>query len=246
MRENKRVTQFILLILFFMSYTFTQIIQFSLLDLWGRLIEVLPDIIGAIIVLLLGLIVAPILGGIVKKVFDIIRIDDLAEKAGLKEVVSGYTQKFSVSLLLGKIVKWFFILAFVMAAAEILGWTRITEFLNEIIFYIPQVLIAVIILVFGVIAGNFFDVLVTRSLVGSNAPVDNPQVIGKITKWAFVLFGVMAAMLQIGIAPSLIQILFAGIVLALALAFGLGGREKAGELLDYVWSPVVKKGKKKE
>ncbi len=229
-----------------MTYTFTQIIQLSLLDLWSRLIGTLPDILGAIVVVLLGLIVAPILGGIVKKIFDIIRIDDLAEKAGLKEVTEGYTKNFSISLLLGKIVKWFFILAFVMAAAEILGWTRITQFLNEIVFYIPQVLIAVIILVFAVIAGNFFDVLVTRSLIGSNAPVDNPQVMGKVTKWSFVLFGVMAALLQIGIAPSLIQILFAGIVLALALAFGLGGREKASELLDYVWSPMVKKSSRKK
>jgi hypothetical protein len=243
MRENIGV---VIINFIYMSYTFTQIIQLSLLDLWGRLVEILPDIIGAVIVLLLGFIVAPILGGIVKKVFDIIRIDDLAEKAGLKEVVAGYSQKFSISLFLGKIVKWFFVLAFVMAAAEILGWTRITEFLNEIVFYIPQVLIAVIILVFAGIAGNFFDALVTRSLIGSNAPVDNPQVMGKITKWSFVLFGILAAMLQIGIAPSLIQILFAGIVLALALAFGLGGRDKAGELLDYMWSPSPKKGRKKE
>jgi hypothetical protein len=230
-----------------MSYTFTQIIQLSLLDLWGRLVEVLPDIIGAVIVLLLGLIVAPILGGIVKKMFDVVQIDTLAEKAGIKEVMNGYTTRFSISLLLGKIVKWFFIIAFVMAAAEILGWTKVTEFLNEIMFYIPQVLIAVVILVFATIAGNFFDVLVTRSLVGSNAPVDNPQIMGKITKWAFVLFGVLAAMLQLGVAPSLIQILFAGIVLALALAFGLGGRDKAGELLDYMWSaPAPKRGRKKD
>ena len=228
------------------TYTFTQVIQLSLLDLWSRLIGILPDILGAVIVLLLGFIIAPILGGIVKKVFDVIRIDDLAEKAGFKEITAGYSKTFSISLLIGKIVKWFFILAFVMASAEILGWTRITQFLNEIIFYIPQVLIAVIILVFGVIAGNFFDILVTRSLIGTNAPVDNPQVMGKVTKWAFVLFALMAAMLQIGIAPSLIQILFAGIVLALALAFGLGGREKAGQLLDYIWSPAPKKTKKKE
>jgi hypothetical protein len=227
------------------TYTFAQVIQLSLIDLWSRLIGVLPDIIGAVIVLLLGLIVAPILGGIVKKIFDIIRIDDMAEKAGLLEVTAGYTKDFSISLLLGKIVKWFFVIAFVMAASEILGWERITQFLNEIVFYIPQVLIAVIILVFGVIAGNFFEAVVVRSLLGSNAPIDNPQIIGKVTKWAFVIFGVMAAMLQIGIAPSLIQILFTGIVLALSLAFGLGGREKAAELLDYVWSPA-KKGKKKD
>ena len=228
------------------TYTFAQVIQLSLIDLWSRLIGVLPDIIGAIIVLLLGLIVAPILGGIVKKIFDIIRIDEMAEKAGILEVTSGYSKNLSISLLLGKIVKWFFIIAFVMAASEILGWARITQFLNEIVFYIPQVLIAVIILVFGVIAGNFFEAVVVRSLLGSNAPIENPQIIGKVTKWSFVIFGVMAAMLQIGIAPSLIQILFTGIVLALALAFGLGGREKAAELLDYIWSPAKKTTKKKD
>jgi hypothetical protein len=229
------------------TYTFTQVIQFSLLDLWGRLIGVLPTIAGAIIVLLLGFLIAPILGGIVKKVFDAIRIDELAEKAGLKEVTSEYSQNFSISLLLGRITKWFFILAFVMSAAEILGWTRITQFLNEIIFYIPQVLIAVVILVFSVIAGNFFDILVTRSLIGTKTPVDNPHMIGKITKWSFVLFGVLAAMLQLGIAPSLIQILFAGIVLSISLAFGLGGRDKASEILDHVVIPPVtpvKKNKK--
>lgn len=228
------------------TYTFAQVIQLSLIDLWSRLIGVLPDIIGAVIVLLLGLIVAPILGGIVKKIFDIIRIDEMAEKAGILEVTAGYSKNFSISLLLGKIVKWFFIIAFVMAASEILGWVRITQFLNEIVFYIPQVLIAVIILVFGVIAGNFFEAVVVRSLLGSNAPIDNPQIIGKVTKWSFVIFGAMAAMLQIGIAPSLIQILFTGIVLALALAFGLGGREKAAELLDYIWSPPKKTTRKKE
>lgn len=227
------------------TYTFTQIIQYSLLDLWSQLISALPNIAGAIIVLLLGLLVAPILGGIVKKFFDVIKIDELAEKAGLKEVTSEYTPNFSISLVLGKIVKWFFVLAFIMSSAEILGWTRVTQFLSEILFYIPQVLISVVILVFAVIAGNFFDILVTRSLVGTKTPVDNPQLIGKITKWSFVLFGVLASMLQLGIAPSLIQILFTGIVLALALAFGLGGREKASEILDHVVIPPVAKKSKK-
>jgi MFS family permease len=227
------------------AYTFTDVIQLSLFDLWARLIGVLPNIIGAIVVFLLGLLIAPILGGIVKKFFDIIRIDDLAEKSGIKEVTSDYTKNFSISLLIGKLVKWFFIIAFVMAAAEILGWTRVTEFLNEIIFYIPQVLVAIVILVLAVIAGNFFDTLVTRSLIGTKTPVDNPQLLGKITKWAFVLFGLLAAMLQVGIAPSLIQILFAGIVLALALAFGLGGREKASEILNHISIPPVPKKTKK-
>lgn len=216
------------------GYSFAQVVQFSLLDLWSKLIGILPDIIGALIIVLVGFIVAPILGGIVKKVIDVLKIDELGKKMGVHDMLSGYSKKFSISTLIGKLVKWFFILAFVMAAADVLGWTRVTEFLNEIIFYIPQVLIAVVILVFGVIAGNFFESVVTKSLEGSNAPVSNPGVLGNITKWALVLFASLAALLQLGIAPSLIEILFAGIVLALALAFGLGGRDHASKLLTYI------------
>ncbi len=214
------------------GYSFAQVVQASLIDLWVRVLGILPDLIGAAIIVLVGFIVAPILGGIVKKIIDVLKIDELSAKMGLKEMMSGYSPNFSVSLLLGKIVKWFFILAFIMAAADVLGWDRVTEFLNEIIFYVPQVLIAVIILVFGVIAGNFFGAIVTKSIEGSNTPIEKPGMMGDITKWALILFTSLAALLQLGIAPSLIQILFAGIVLALALAFGLGGKKKAEELMD--------------
>lgn len=227
------------------GYTFAQIVQISLIDLWGRLVSILPDLIGALIIILIGFIVAPILGGIVKKVIDIFKIDQLSERMGLKEMVRGYSPNFSVSLIIGKLVKWFFILAFIMAAADVLGWTRVTSFLNEIIFYIPQVLIAVIILVFGVIAGNFFEAIVTKSLRGANAPVGRPELLGQLTKWALMIFAALAALIQLGIAPSLIQILFAGIVLALALAFGLGGRKKAEEMLDTVCPAKKPTAKKK-
>lgn len=236
---------FIIYYLNFMSgFTFAQVVQFSLWDLFGRLLSILPDLLGAFLILLVGLIVAPILGGVVKKVIDLLKIDLLAEKMGVKELAKGYSSDFSISLIIGKLVKWFFALAFIMAAADVLGWTRVTMFLNEIILYIPQVLIAIVILVFGIIAGNFFGTLVTRSLQASNAPVNRPEIIGKITKWSLVIFAVLAALFQIGIAPSLIQILFTGIVLAIALAVGLGGRKKVEEILDEVYSKPKKASKK--
>jgi hypothetical protein len=216
------------------GYSFLQVLNFSILDLWSRLVGVLPELVGAFLVVLIGLIAAPILGGIAKRVIDVFRIDDLAKKVGVHDMLKGYTKKFSISLLIGKLVKWFFILVAIMAAADLLGWSTVTEFLNDIILYIPQVIIAIVILVFGVIAGNFFDVVVTKSLQGSNAPVSSPEVLGNITKWALILFAALAALIQLGIAPSLIQILFAGIVLALSLAFGLGGRDHASKLLEYM------------
>ena len=217
-----------------MGYSFAQVVQLSLYDLFARVIAVLPDVIGAIIVILIGLIVAPIFGGIVKKIVDVLKIDALAEKVGLHELLKPFFKKPSISFFLGKIVKWFFIVAFLMAAAEILQWDRVTDFLNEIVFYIPNVLIAVVILVLGVIAGKFVDEIVVRSIKGSNAPINNPDTLGHISKYSVILFAVLAALIQLGIAPSLIQILFSGIVLAMALAFGLGGREKAAKILDYI------------
>lgn len=216
------------------AYSFAEVVQISLLELWSRVISFLPDVVGAAVIIVIGLIVAPILGGLVKKVIDLLRVDSLAEKMGVHDMVKGYSKKLSISGIIGNLVKWFFILAFVLAAADVLGWTRVSEFINEIIFYIPQVLIAVVILVFGVIAGKFFGSIVTQSIAGSKTPIDNPATMGAITKWSFVIFAGLAALLQLGIAPSLIQILFAGLVLALALAFGLGGREKASKLLDHL------------
>ena len=215
-------------------YSFAQVVQITLLDLWSRVASILPDLIGALIIVIIGFIIAPIFGGVVKRVIDVLQIDALAEKMGVKEMFSGYSKNLSISSIIGKLVKWFFILAFLMAAAEVLKWDRITEFLNEIIFYIPQVLIAIVILVFGIIAGKFFEVVVTRSLEGSEAPVADPILIGHITKWSFMVFGALAALLQLGIAPSLIEILFGGVVLALALAFGLGGRDHASKVLDHL------------
>ncbi|MCB9805769.1 hypothetical protein H6775_01250 [Candidatus Nomurabacteria bacterium] len=227
------------------AYSFAQVVELSLLDLWSRLVSVLPDMVGALVVIIVGLIVAPILGGVVKKIIDVLRVDDLASRVGLTEMLRGYSDKFSISTLIGKLVKWFFLLVFILAASDVLGWTRISQFINEIIFYIPQVLIAVIILVFGVIAGKFFETIVTQSIKGSQTPVDHPETLGKITKWAFIIFAALAAMLQLGIAPSLIQIFFAGFVLALSLAFGLGGRDKAAQLLDHVGGTAKRKTARK-
>jgi len=222
-------------------YSFAQVVQITLVDLWSRVASILPDLVGALIIVVIGLIVAPIFGGIVKRLVDLLKIDALAEKMGVKEMVSGYSPKLSISSVIGRLVKWFFVLTFIMAGAEILKWDRITEFLNEIIFYIPQVLIAVVILVFGSIAGKFFEAVVVRTLQGSDAAVEDPLLMGKITRWAFIVFAVLAALLQLGIAPSLIQILFAGVVFALALAFGLGGKDHADKLLGKLYEKPKKK-----
>ncbi len=217
-----------------MNISFTQVVQSSMVDLYFKAVGILPDVLGAIIVVLIGLVIAPILGGIVKKLIDITKVDSLAEKTGLFDALGGYFKKPSISVFFGKLVKWFFIIAFVMAAAEILKWNQITLFLNQVMMYIPNVFIASAIIVIGLLAGNFVEEVVVRGIKGSNAPVNHPEALGKIAKYALIVFALSASLIQLGIARSLIEILFTGLVFAVALAFGLGGRDKAAKLLDFL------------
>jgi hypothetical protein len=217
-----------------MYYTFSDVVKSSLYELYLQVMGVLPDIFGALIVIIIGLIVAPIFGGIVKKLIDLLQVDKVAEKMGLLEALNGYFKKPSISVFFGKLVKWFFMIAFLMAASEILNWPQITQFLNSVILYIPNVLIAAVILVIGVLSGKLAEEVTVRSIKGSNVPVNHPEALGRVSKYALVVFAVLAAFIQLGIAPSLIEIFFAGVVFAMSLAFGLGGREKASKLLDYL------------
>lgn len=216
------------------STNFTDAVVNSMTDLYTSVIEVLPDILGALIIIIVGFLVAPILGGIVKRLIDIMKIDTFAEKAGLFNLVGGYFKKPSISLFFGKIVKWFIIIGFFMAAAEVLDWTQVTSFLNEVMLYIPNVFIASLIIVIGLLVAKFVEEVVVRGVKGSNTPVNHPDVLGKIAKYALVSFSLFAALIQLGIAESLIQILFGGIIFAMSLAFGLGGKEKAAKLLDFL------------
>ena len=214
------------------TISFSEILTNSLINLWDSVIDFVPEILGAFLVFTVGLIVAPIFGGIAKRLIKLTKIDTLSEKMGLTKTFENLGLRFTFSDVIGKLVKWFFLIAFLMAAVDILGWSRATEFLNEIVLYIPNVAVAVIMLAVGLIAGQFVQKLVVTGLKTSGASIKSPELLGNIARWAFISFAAMAALLQLGIAERLIEILFAGVVITLALAFGLGGKEKAAKFLD--------------
>jgi len=120
-----------------------------------------------------------------------------------------------------------------MAATDILQLTQVTAFLNSILLYIPNVVVAVIILAIVVLVGNFVYSIVKGSTKA--AGVMSATMLATISKWAIIIFGVLAALLQLGIAASLVNTIFIGIVamltLAGGLAFGLGGKEEAANIL---------------
>ncbi len=210
------------------------IIQSSVLGLWDSIIAYLPNVLGAILVFLIGMIIASVLQTVIIKVIQLLRIDELVAKLEVKVSLEKIGIRLHVGKLLGWIVRWFLIIVALVAATDILGWDQVTDYLSEVVTYIPNVIIAVIILLAGILLATFVRNVVKTTVEA--AELASADFLSGIAKWAILLFSFMAALVQLQIAPGLINTLFTGLVAMLALAgglaFGLGGRDHATRCLD--------------
>lgn len=207
----------------------------ALQGFWFGIASILPGIILAIIIFIIGVIVAGLIGQAVAHVINLTKVNQLLDKTSLKEAVAKAGFHLNVGGLIGWLVKWFFILAFLVAALNILGLSQVNVFLQQIVlFYLPRVIVAVIIVVVGSILAQ-----VARKAVTGSAQVANltsANFAGSIAYWAIWITTILFTLNQLGIGTELIQTLWIGIVaavaLALGLSFGLGGRDQASRLLD--------------
>lgn len=213
--------------------TWSEVISQSFQNVWEVVIGFLPSLIGALIIILVGIPISVGIGKLVKLIFEKLLLDKALEKLGVLGFFRKLDLEFTLAGLLGWLVKWFLIIVFFVATFETLGLTQITDFLNEVVEYLPNVIVAVIVLLLGIVAGNFVHDLVKKGVRA--AKFTSVQFLAGLSKWAIVIFAFMAALIQLGIAPSLINTLFTGFVAMLALAgglaFGLGGKDLAQNLL---------------
>ncbi|MBI2484557.1 hypothetical protein HYW18_00115 [Candidatus Uhrbacteria bacterium] len=217
-----------------MPYESISIVQTAFADLWASLLLFLPRFVGAVVVLIVGIFIAKLLQSLVVKVLDLLKIDELATKLEVKKFFAQAGMSLHVGRLLGWIVKWFFIVVFLVAAADILQWSEVTGFLRDVVVYLPNVLIAVVILLVGVLLATFVHRVVRTAVEAAN--ITAAAFLAGLSKWAILIFSFMAALVQLGIAQDLIKVLFTGLVAMLALsgglAFGLGGRDHATRFLN--------------
>jgi small-conductance mechanosensitive channel len=215
-------------------YLTREVLQGPLLELWGTIVAYLPNLLGAIFVFLVGVIVALILRHAVVKIIALLRIDELAHRLEITSQFERAGLRLHIGGLLGWIVKWFFIIIALIAATDILGWDQVTDYLQQVVLFIPNVIIAVIILLAGILLGNFVQNVVKTAVEA--AQLSSADFLSGVAKWAILVFTLMAALVQLQIAPELIRVLFTGLVAMLALsgglAFGLGGQEHAHRFLN--------------
>lgn len=211
-----------------------EVLSSTLSGTWDGIVTIVPNLIGAVAIFIVGLFVAEALGRLVAKASKKLYVDQAVSTTGLKGILEKIGFRMEISQALGLLVTWFLYAIALIAAADILGLSQISEFLRSVVLYIPNVIIAVVILVVGTVVSNFIHTLVRETSVA--AKLDSAELLANAAKYAILIFTFMAALIQLGVATSLIQILFTGLVFMIALAggvaFGLGGKDRAKEILE--------------
>ena len=207
----------------------------SLYESWVAVAGFFPQFISAVLVFVVGWIVAVFIGNLIEQVVKALKVDSLLQKLEIEKALERGGMRLNTGAFLGALVKWFLVIVFLLAAVNILGLSQVSGFLEQVLLYIPNVVVAVIILV---IAVKVAEVVERASRSSVEAAGMRGAVVGVMARWAIWIFGVVAALLQLRVATVLIQTLVTGLVamlaLALGLAFGLGGRDAAASVIDRV------------
>lgn len=211
----------------------SDIIRTSLMTLWGNVAGFLPRLVAAIVVFLVGWLIAFLLGKAAWHIVRFLQLDKGLESIGFKRIWERSGLKLNSPFFFYELVKWFFIVVFLMAATDILGLQQVTMFLNSVVWYIPNVIVAAIVLLAGLLVAKFLEGLVRGSVKA--AQLASANFLAALTKWAVIVFSLLVALAQLKVADEVIRIVIIGVVaagsVALGLSFGLGGRSHAEEFI---------------
>lgn len=205
-------------------------------DIWGRILNFLPDLIGAIVILVIGWIVAELVAWAVDRFLRLLRLPDVFQTAKVEELFKKAGSHLDTTGLISAAVKWVLLLVSFIAAADILGLDTIQEFLNSVLGYLDNVVAAGAILLIGAIFAHFMASVIKGAI--SVAKLSFAEMVSNVVKYAILVFAFLAALDQLGIADQFIGALFYGFVglvaIAGGLAFGLGGQNVAKEWMEKI------------
>ena len=204
----------------------------------------MPKLLLALIIFIIGWIVGAILGRFVSQIISALRVDSAMRQAGVEDVVHRAGFKLNTGVFFGKIVEWFIIIVFLTASLEVLELTQINAFLiDTVIGYLPNVIIAALILVIAALISEAVNKIVVGSAKAARLP--SAHFLGGVSKWAIWIFAIIAALGHLGIAPDLLEVLFTGLVYMLTiaggLAFGIGGKDAAARFIERLRGDISEK-----
>lgn len=208
----------------------------QLQNLWAGAVAFVPELVGALVVFVIGWIVAVIVGRVITDILRRVQFNQLFDREGFKRAFDKADLKMDPSEFIGGIFKWVLLIVFVLAAVEILGFDQLATFLRSVLGYLPNVLVASLIFVVAVIIADIVGKVLHATV--ESAQMGSGHYVAAIVKWSIWIFAVIAILLQLGVAKDFLLLVLQGIVaffvVAGGLSFGLAGKDVAGDLLREV------------
>lgn len=206
----------------------------SLASVWLGVMAFVPKFLGALIVLIIGLVIASVFGSVVEQIIKAVKLDELLKKLGVARYVERGDVRLDSGKFLGRIVYWFFAIVAILAVSSILGLDVFSDFLKQVLLYVPNIVAAALIMLATLVVAKFSKSLVVASV--SSAKLHAANFLGSFVWWTVVIFGLITALMQLGINVYVLQTVITGVVAMLALAggiaFGLGGKDYAASLIE--------------
>ncbi|MDH4239960.1 MAG: hypothetical protein OEW48_10395 [Phycisphaerae bacterium] len=203
-------------------------------EMLTKIVGYLPTLVGAMIILTVGWVIAKFLRRVVNRALEAIHFGKLADKAGITEILSKGGLKTSAIDVMSALVYWLAIIMVLVMVVNALGLPQASNVLESLFGYIPSVIAALFVLVVGMFLANFVSGIIHTA--AGNASLPRPEMFAAVSRWAIIIFAGTISLRELGIATLLVtttfNIVLGGVCLALALAFGLGGRDAAARYLE--------------
>ena len=206
----------------------------SLNQFWLQLVNFVPKLLAVVVILFFGWIVAKLVRTAIKRILDLAQIDKFAQKSGLESFMNSGNFNLTLSGIISQVIYWLVILLFVITGANALELTAVADLLKQLASYLPHIIVAILVIVFGTLLARFVNRLVFAWL--HSIKFEHALAVSTSAEYGIQILAIFIALEQLGIGMQLIYalfvIVFGAVFLALAIAFGLGGKEWAAKVID--------------
>lgn len=214
--------------------SWSEAFQSSLQSLWFSVVAILPKVILAVLLFIVGWLIASLVKQGLREIFRAVKLDKALASTGLDEMLDRAGFRLESGLFIGELVRWFIVILFLQLSLGIVGLGQVDSFLSSLIAYIPNVVIAGIVIMAGSVVANLVGRLAEGSAKATN--LSDSKTVGTVARYAIWIFVIFAVVTQLQVLNAVIQPLIYGIVAMMALAgglaFGLGGRDAAARWID--------------
>ena len=206
----------------------------SLNQFWLDLVHFLPKLLAVIVILFFGWLLAKLARAAVKRTLELMQFDKFAQKSGLEAFINHGNLSLSLSGIISHVVYWLVILMFIITGSNMLGLNEVSLLMQQLASYLPHIIVAILVLIFGTLLARFVNRLVFAWLYGIK--FERALEISTSVEYGIQILAIFVALEQLGIGTQLINslfiIVFGALFLALAIAFGLGGKDWAAKIIE--------------